>query len=190
MSDTDGPAGMDKLRDEIIEAQRGHLDMVKWKIMLVAALGAVGLGFQGVGLSGAGGRTALPAHYVLCLIPFVCAYCDLMLCTLLLRMRAIGAFIRHRGRWKLLTDYEDCIASLRRNGNGGARLFGFEEFAVFGASYLFSGLVALVLFLLGETALSCLGLFGLGCTRLIQCRFHKKSDMLDEFMHDKEAGTS
>jgi len=113
-----GTVGVDKLRDEIIEAQRGHLDMVKWKIVLVAALGAVGLGFQGAGAPGGGERTALPAHYVLCLIPFVCAYCDLMLCTLLLRMHAIGAFIHRQGAGEsgLLARYEAKIWELRSGG--------------------------------------------------------------------------
>ena len=184
MSDTDGPGGLDKLRDEIIETQRGHLDMVKWKIVLVAALGAVGLGFQGVGLSGAGERTVLPAHYVLCLIPFVCAYCDLMLCTLLLRMRAIGAFMSHRGaaQGALLARYEQCIDSLRQGQGLHGGLFSFEGLAVFGSSFLFSALVFLVLAFLGEFALSLSGLAGVGFTRWIRRSFSEKQLCVVETM--------
>ncbi|WP_028587238.1 hypothetical protein [Desulfocurvus vexinensis] len=193
MSDTDGPGGpvgVDKLRDEIIETQRGHLDMVKWKIVLVAALGAVGLGFQGAGTPGGGGRAALPAHYVLCLIPFVCAYCDLMLCTLLLRMYAIGAFLHRQGaaQGALLARYEHCIDSLRRGRDQHGGLFSFEGLAVFGSSFLFSALVFLVLVSLGEFALGLSGLAGVGFTLWIRRRFSEKQSCVVETMKRCEGG--
>lgn len=35
---------IDKLRDEIIESQKARTDLMKWKLILVAAIGAAGFG--------------------------------------------------------------------------------------------------------------------------------------------------
>jgi hypothetical protein len=36
---------IDKLRDEIIESQKAKTDLLKWKLILVAGIGAAVLGF-------------------------------------------------------------------------------------------------------------------------------------------------
>lgn len=56
-----------KLRDEIIECQRARSEFIRWKLILVAALGAVGLGLDDI-------KHAEPI--VLALIPPVCIYVD------------------------------------------------------------------------------------------------------------------
>jgi hypothetical protein len=68
--------------NEIIEAQKIRSDLLKWKIIVVAALGATGLGLS---------TQNLPyTDLALCCIPFVCAYIDLLCRHLSLRIRVIS----------------------------------------------------------------------------------------------------
>ena len=61
---------------------------LKWKLILVAALGAVGLGFSNR-------NTVVPnAYLVLLLIPLVCFYVDLLCKHMSLRIIVIGAFLQ------------------------------------------------------------------------------------------------
>lgn len=96
---------MEIFRNEIIEAQKARTDFVKWKLFLVSGLGAAGLGFTKSSLSN--------VELVLCLIPLVCAYVDLMCRNLSLRIVVIGEYIR----------------STKNQGRTDVDLIGFEEFA-------------------------------------------------------------
>jgi hypothetical protein len=76
----------DKLRDEIIESQKAQHDLVKWKLILVAAIGATGL-------------RAVPnapprAAALLALIPLVCIYVDAACFHCEIRIMTIARFFR------------------------------------------------------------------------------------------------
>ena len=75
------------LRQEIIEAQKVRSDLMKWKLVLVAAIGAAAFGFS-TDDSGVFDPLAL------CAIPFVCVYVDTLCRHLSLRIQSIGTFIR------------------------------------------------------------------------------------------------
>ncbi len=96
------------LRDEIIESQKARADLFKWKIILVAAIGAAGLG---VGAPKA--EVASKVEYVLCLIPLVCVYTDVLCAHLNLRIRVIGEFLRVTRNRAGLTD-EDLNADYEK----------------------------------------------------------------------------
>jgi hypothetical protein len=81
---------MGTLRDEILQAQRTRSDLLKWKLGLLGVIGSVGLGF-------AGSRTEKHADLVLCALPLVCLYVDLLCRHLNLRMLVISAFMRRTG---------------------------------------------------------------------------------------------
>ncbi|WP_028573874.1 hypothetical protein [Desulfonatronovibrio hydrogenovorans] len=94
---------MDKLRDEIIETQKVRSDLIKWKLVLTAVLGATGLGFKGSPHDN--------ISLLLCLIPLVCVYVDLTAQHLNLRIQAISSFIRDYESsgsedWKWMVSYE------------------------------------------------------------------------------------
>ncbi len=72
------------LRNQITETQKIRSDLLKWKLVLVSGIGAVGLGIQ----EGAGHNEIL-----LGLIPLVCVYVDALCAHLSLRIRAIGVFM-------------------------------------------------------------------------------------------------
>ncbi len=73
-----------KLPDEILAAHQSRSDFLKWKLVLVAALGTAGFGLWD--------SKAQPAHLFLALIPFVCIYVDLLCTNLKVRIIVIGAF--------------------------------------------------------------------------------------------------
>jgi uncharacterized membrane protein HdeD (DUF308 family) len=79
----------DRLREEVLQAQSVRSDLLKWKLLLVGALSAAGLGL-------AGSRKAGHADLVLCAVPVVCLYVDLLAYHLTLRILVIGTYFRHR----------------------------------------------------------------------------------------------
>lgn len=97
-------AAMEGLHGEVVEAQRQRGELVRWKLILVAGLGAVGLGLT----TSINDSPHLPL--VLACIPFVCAYIDAIVVHLSLRVRVIGGFRRTlRGE---LGDYERFVQAL------------------------------------------------------------------------------
>lgn len=82
---------MDSLRQEILEAQNRRADLIKWKLLLVSALAATGLGLTNA--------PNIPyIELVLCCIPFVCAYVDSLCYHQALILVVIGEFIRSRAK--------------------------------------------------------------------------------------------
>ncbi len=93
---------MDGLRAQITEAQKVRSDLMKWKLILVAGLGAAGLGFN---------KEVFEQQYlVLCFIPFVCVYVDALCAHLSLRITAVGEFLTSQtpqtSAEKFIRDYE------------------------------------------------------------------------------------
>jgi hypothetical protein len=78
---------MSDLRGEIVEAQKLRADFVKWKLIITSGLGAAGLGFTEH-------STLKYAYVVLTVIPFACAYVDLVCRHINLRIIIIGSFLK------------------------------------------------------------------------------------------------
>lgn len=76
---------MEQLRSEIVESEKLRADFLKWKLVIVAALGAVGLGLN---------TQHGPIAIILMGIPLVCIYVDLLCYHIDLRIQVIGAFFR------------------------------------------------------------------------------------------------
>lgn len=79
----------EKLPDEILEAQKTRSELLRWKLLLCAALGSAGLGLA----SGAS------ASFIglLALIPLACTYVDLLCTNINLRMIFIGRHLSAEG---------------------------------------------------------------------------------------------
>jgi hypothetical protein len=80
---------MDSLRTEILQAQNTRSDLLKSKLGLVGVIGAVGLGL-------AGSKSSAHADLVLCAVPLLCVYVDLLCRHLSLRVLVIGTFMRRQ----------------------------------------------------------------------------------------------
>jgi len=78
------------LKQEIMQAIEAEHDFAKWKLIVVAALGAAALGL------GKDGKSQSPhyEHWLLPIIPFACAYIDLQTYQCLNRIMVIARFIR------------------------------------------------------------------------------------------------
>jgi hypothetical protein len=127
------PSGRnDKLAEEILQAQQSRSDLLKWKLVLTAALGAAGFGF---GL----GKDVTSSPLLLALIPFACVYVDLLCYNLSMRQLVIGAFFRKNGN-----DYEEYVGTHRK-------VFGLEDLALRGSTVT----VCIMLLLVGVALLRC-----------------------------------
>jgi hypothetical protein len=119
-----------ELRQEIIETQKARMDLHKWKIILVAAIGGAGLG-----LGSTGG--ANPNYYLFCLIPLVCVYVDILCSHMNLRIMVIGRFLQMTSQNPTEVQYERFVEKARAmpvsqasaSSGGGIDAFAFENFA-------------------------------------------------------------
>lgn len=80
---------IDKLRDEIIESQKVRTDLLKWKLIIVSALG-----MAAVGVGAKDEIAEKPPIMLLALIPIVCLYVDVVCFHSHLRIMAIAKFLR------------------------------------------------------------------------------------------------
>ena len=122
---------MDKLRDEIIESEKTRNDLLKWKLILVAALGAAGLGI--------GSQGAKDLVVLLALVPVVCLYVDALCFHAELRILAIASFLRMLPATELERQYENHCKANRRH-------FSLEGWALLGTTVALS----LAVFVVGQ----------------------------------------
>jgi hypothetical protein len=145
---------MERLREEILQAQKIRSDLLKWKLALVGAIGAAGFGFGGA-------NTDADSHpeLVLCTVPLVCVYVDLLCLHLSMRIVVIGTFLRskvsgHLTEDKAVAEYETFVESTRHltlkredgpdepaPSGGEASAFALEDWAVTWSTIVLSGAV-------------------------------------------------
>ena len=124
------------LRTEIVESQKARMDFLKYKLVAIASLSAIGLGFGDYKLD----KIIVPADYVLCIIPFVCAYIDLLCYHNTLRILVIGCFLKHHDDL-----YEGYIVQLDKQHAKGVRyFFDMEDLALHWSSVALS--IALIVY--------------------------------------------
>ena len=124
------------LRNEIVASENARLDFIKWKIVLIAALGAVGLGLAS--------DTKIAAPAVLGLIPIACAYVNVVCAHVNFRILLIAHFLRTGGRANrppdsATADYE-ALCQAQRGG------FGLESVVLVGTTVAMSILIAVLAF--------------------------------------------
>jgi hypothetical protein len=107
------------LRAEIAAALSAQIDFLKWKLILVAALGGTALGFL---------KADLRVPYILVLVPWVCLYCDLCYWHLHLRIARNSNYLQKAPDFQdtAWQAYERYSADLHTK----ARAYTFETFAV------------------------------------------------------------
>ena len=102
---------MKLLRQELNGAQQRQAELLKWKLLLVSALAATGLGLTN-------SSTAPHIELVLCCIPFVCAYVDILYHDQSLIIIGIAEFTRScltlGGENTDLIEYEKFALALRQ----------------------------------------------------------------------------
>ena len=112
-----------QLRLEIIESQKIQADYLKWKLISVATLASIAIGVSGNSTNG-------EAEFLLCIVPFCCAYIDIISLHVMMRILTIGAYFKCSG-----CDYESFVEDVRKASNG---LFKLENYALNGSSFIFN----------------------------------------------------
>lgn len=122
---------IDKLRDEIIESEKARTDLMKWKLILVAAIGAAAFGL---------GSTAAPKGnpgVLLALVPFVCLYVDALCFHNEIRIMTIAQFLRTLDKDSIERRYEEYCTEHRSH-------FSLEGFALLVTTLILSALVFVI----------------------------------------------
>ncbi|HXU47263.1 MAG TPA: hypothetical protein VN783_17180 [Thermoanaerobaculia bacterium] len=140
------------LRQEIRDTQKSESDILKWKFLAVAGVGSVALGglrelvsfVAPKSVPGPAPPTAPAeiAYGLLCLVPLICLYTDLICLHYTLRIITIGAFIKrsyeaYRARQApgIPLDYESFVFETRANR---WNPFNLEIFAIIASSAFLS----------------------------------------------------
>jgi phosphorylase kinase alpha/beta subunit len=130
---------LEPLRTEIRESEKARIELLRYKLMAVAVLGAIGLGFQ----IQRDNKAILDFDYVLCIIPFVCTYIDLLCYHNTIRILVIAHFLNHND-----DPYEGYISQLNNSYNKGVRyFFNMEELALIWSSIAVSFLISIYSFI-------------------------------------------
>jgi hypothetical protein len=174
---------VNELRLEILEAEKARSDLLKWKLVLVAALGTIGLGLT---------ETNVGHPVVLIGIPLVCAYVDLLCRHLTLRIHVIGYFMRSRPEVKPVNRDLDWQQNFFRKyeefADRNRAAFILETVALTVSSVLLSGAVAAYGGYLAKTskqtsvwterALIGFGLVGIVLALLVERTFGSTKNMI------------
>jgi len=127
-------ADVKELRAEIIDGEKARVDFQKWKLVLVAGLGAAGLG-----LGGAGSQAHLQ---LLCVIPLVSGYVDLLCKHITLRIMVIGTYLRKLDELSRapgdVLDYEGFVERARKK----VQPFELEDWVMDGSTLVLSAAIA------------------------------------------------
>jgi hypothetical protein len=98
------------LRTEIIETEKSSADFLKWKLIAVATVASVAVGF----LASTKEAPKPDIRLIICLAPLICAYADMVGVDLAVRTMLIANFL-----WRCGDPYETHIHNLRERGTGG-----------------------------------------------------------------------
>jgi hypothetical protein len=125
----------DTLRTEVIESQKVRSDLLKWKLLICAVVGATALGLS---------EKATKAPLALAVIPLACLYVDLLCRHLSLRNHAIGCFLREsKHADEVLKAYEKYYREASKGW------FSLEDLALIG----FTVVVSIIVYFVGMSAL-------------------------------------
>jgi hypothetical protein len=126
------------LRTEIIESQKTQADFLKWKLISVATVASISLGFASTSNPVVEGVKLL-----LCLVPLICAYVDLTSLHIMIRIITIGIYLKRSGN-----AYEKFVFAVR--DRTATNPFVFEAVALHGSSMVFNIIIVALGFTLPQ----------------------------------------
>jgi hypothetical protein len=128
-------------RNEILETAKARVDLLKWKLIGVSALGSVGLGLTKTDGSA-------PPYLILALIPFVCFYVDLLCQHFALRILVIARFLTTSPKGEQAA-YECFVEKTRNMGpKKKINVFDLESWALYWSTWVMSILTVFAGFIL------------------------------------------
>jgi hypothetical protein len=157
------------LRGELDAAQKSREELMKWKGVAVTGIGAAALGFSGSSPQG--------APLALLVLPFACAYVDLLCRNLSLRSKRVTRFLSEEP-----DDERDPVVRFEKTYKAGEARYALESIALVGSSVLVSvavvpiGLAASALTLTNPRAVPFIGagLVGLLLAGIVEHQYRKR----------------
>lgn len=177
---------MEAFRTEIVEAEKGRTDLLKWKLILVSALGSIGLGISNPSSTA---KPMLSLHFALCLIPLVCVYVDLLCKHLQMRILVISEFFRY-SEYNNNADEASCFYLYENFCEKVRPVFGLEDWAQQWSTQFLSVIVivAALILKLQKTDLLVLvfsGVCGIIFTLLIDMAYENKRKNLNNTANEE-----
>jgi len=128
----------EKLRNEIIESEKSQADILKWKLIAIAGVASVSLGV--------GSTAAVPeaARLLICLVPLICIYVDLISLHIMTRIITIGFYLKESGNV-----YEQFAFEVRYKT--AANPFIFEAVVLHGSSLVFNAIILVLCLVFPQT---------------------------------------
>lgn len=175
----------EKEKEQLLESQKTRDSLMKWKLVIVAAIGSTALGLSK--------NQPLPyTELALCLIPFACCYIDLLCRNLSIRTKMISQFLANEGE-PLELFYKRFKEKLESNKN--KRTYSLESIALRVSTYFLSaGIipVGIATYLMGKNKDNCIellinwpiyffiisGLSGIMISRYIQKLYLEQRDFI------------
>ena len=141
-------SSIEKLTCEIIESQKIRSDFMKWKLVVVSSLGAVGIGLK---------ENCTLAPLLLLIVPFVCIYVDALCYHVSLRITSIGHFLELLYKKPELVDPDGInpILTYEKYLSNAGNSFRWEYIDSLGSSILASLIVAAFPFIIKHLDIAC-----------------------------------
>jgi len=138
------------LRQEIIESEKTQADYLKWKLISVASIASLFLSFKVT--------NSYDLSILLCVVPLICTYVDLISVHLMLRIVVIGTYLR-KSKQELsqpeyvdIKDYETFLSEiLGEERNNSFSPFGLELTAIHGSTLVLSIIILVYGFILAAS---------------------------------------
>ena len=196
---------MEIFRQEILETQKNRSELLKWKLIISASIASIALGAFGINNQ----NPPLPQNnqdnfgdLSICLIPFLCAYTDLLCYHLNLRMFVISYFFKKAKRQNkdlqktvsgkinfdlldVFSDYEEICGKVRS-------VFELESWALKWSSIFLSLMVIIPVYYAHDKLdaywFLIAGVLGILMAWLTEGAYNIKSAELAKTLEDKENG--
>ena len=176
---------LNEYKKEIIEAEKTRMDLLKWKLIIVAILAAASLGIGYTNSSDCSNYSGFH-RYAICLIPLVCAYVDLLCVHLQIRILVISKFFidypvksleNVDSDIMIFKKYEEFCAAKRS-------IFNFQDWAQTTSTFILCFLVIGMAFFhfeeVGMWITISSGLFGILLSIIIILSYRRKYNLLNK----------
>ncbi len=166
---------MTQVESEFMECTKAKSEILKWKLLVVGALAAVGFGLD----------KETNSAWALCLIPILCLYVDLVYRNLCLRIQTIESFIVSMRNEKELETTRAFIV-FHQNNMRDINDMSLEAGALVGSSVLFNFIVFLSPFVIKDfcgipnlpISLHATGLIGVIAALLLESWYRHRDGQL------------
>jgi hypothetical protein len=158
------------LRTEIVECLKTRIDLLKYKLLIIAILASIGLGLTDkIDVE----KAVIAPIYLLCIIPFACVFVDSLCMHNNLRILVIARFLQTNGNL-----YECFVSDIREYSTW---IFSLEDCAVHISSIIVSVILIIIGYYKDSSALKITGFFGFIVIIIVYLLYYRLRNGIAEF---------